>query len=119
VWGFVALTPGAPYDVFPPNCETDQSIQGADGLRRIGYPDGTMVDRTGLTGTYDLLLEYTPGESDRLNPTLTPNRECSAAELQGTTLLTAIREQLGLKLVRSRDAIRTLAVDQVVRPSNN
>jgi uncharacterized protein (TIGR03435 family) len=33
--------------------------------------------------------------------------------------LTAIREQLGLKLVRSRAAVRTLVVDRVARPSEN
>jgi uncharacterized protein (TIGR03435 family) len=94
-----------------------ETIGGYAGL--AGETDKPVLDRTRLAGTYDLPLEYTPGENDRLNHALTPSREGSTAELQGTTFLTAIREQLGLKLVRSRDAVRTVVVDKVVRPSDN
>ena len=130
---------GGPLDVFPPNCGTDQLNQNA-GLRRIGYRNGTMeqiaetiggyaalageadkpvADRTGFAGTYDFLMEYTPGENDQLGRSLPPNPDGSTAELQGTMFLTAMREQLGLKLVRARGAVRTLVIDHVERPSEN
>jgi len=77
---FALLAPGAPLDIFPPNCGTDR-FQDTKALRRIGYRNGTMeriaetvgayaalgeadkpvVDRTGLTGMYDVLIEYTHG----------------------------------------------------------
>ncbi len=131
---------GVPLDVFPANCGTDQLNQNAKGLRRIGYRNGTMeriaetiggyaglageaekpvVDRTGLSGTYDFLMEYTPGENDQLGRSLPPNPDGPTAELQGTLFLTAMREQLGLKLVRARGATRTLVIDHVERPSEN
>jgi len=129
---------GGPLDVFPPNCGTDQLNQNA-GLRRIGYRNGTMeriaetvgayaalgeadkpvVDRTGLVGTYDFVMEYTPDANDQLNRSLRLNRENSATELEGTMFLTAMREQLGLKLVRARGAVQTLVIDHVERPSEN
>jgi bla regulator protein BlaR1 len=129
----------APLDVFPSNCGMDQLFQDARG-RRIGYRNGTMeriaetiggyaglageadkpvVDRTGLTGTYDFFMEYTPGENDQLAHSLPPNPDGTTSELQGTMFLTAIREQLGLKLVRARGAIRTLVIDHVEQPSEN
>jgi len=137
---FALREPGAPFDVFPPNCGTDQLNQNASGLRRVGYRNGTMeriaetiggyvalageadkpvVDRTGLAGTYDFLVEYTPGQNDQLGRPLAPDPADSTAELQGTMFLTAIREQLGLKLVRARGAVRTLVIDHVERPSEN
>jgi uncharacterized protein (TIGR03435 family) len=48
-----------------------------------------------------------------------PTRQDSAAELQGTMFLTAMREQLGLKLTRTNGAVRTLVIEHVERPSEN
>jgi uncharacterized protein (TIGR03435 family) len=113
--------------------------QNASGLRRIGYRNGAMeriaetiggyaglageadkpADRTGLAGTYDFLIEYTSAENDQLDRSLPPNPDGRTAELQGTMFLTAMREQLGLKLVRATGAIRTLVIDHVERPSEN
>jgi uncharacterized protein (TIGR03435 family) len=114
--------------------------QNASGLRRIGYRNGTMeriaetiggyaglageadkplVNRTGLAGTYDFLIEYTPAENDQFGRSLPPNPDGRTAGLQGVMFLTAMREQLGLKLVRARGAIRELVIDHVERPSEN
>lgn len=38
---------------------------------------------------------------------------------KGTMFLAAVREQLGLKLVKDKGAIRTLVIDHVGRPSEN
>jgi bla regulator protein blaR1 len=38
---------------------------------------------------------------------------------KGTPFLNAVREQLGLKLERSRGEVRTLIIDHVERPSQN
>lgn len=137
---FALPTSSSTQDLFPPTCGTDQSTQNAQGLRRIGYRNGTMeriaetiggyaalageankpvVDRTGLVGTYDFTMEYTPDANDQLNRSLRLSRDNSAAELEGTTFLTAMREQLGLKLVRASGAVRTLVIDHIERPSEN
>ena len=53
--------------------------------------DRTVVDKTGLIGDYDFTLQWTPDESPR-NPDGTP----SPATLD--SIVTAVQEQLGLKL---------------------
>jgi uncharacterized protein (TIGR03435 family) len=63
-----------------------------------------VVDRTGLAGEYDFQLTYVPdGSSDTSAP----------------ELLTAIQEQLGLKLEPAKVPIEILVVDHVEKPSEN
>ena len=65
-----------------------------------------MVDKTGLTGNYDISLTWTPD-----NEQGTPDA--------GPSLFTAIEEQLGLKLESTKGPVDTLVVDHVERPSEN
>lgn len=69
----------------------------------VGRP---VLDRTGLKGGYDLDLEWS-----------LDLEESSNAARPG--LLTAIREQLGLRLDAGRGPIRHLAVDEIHRPTEN
>jgi uncharacterized protein (TIGR03435 family) len=78
----------------------------ADGLQ-TGRP---VVNETGLTGNFDVSLDWVP---DTL---AAPNAD---APPQGASFLAAIREQLGLKLESTKAPIRTLVVDHVERPSAN
>jgi uncharacterized protein (TIGR03435 family) len=74
--------------------------------------DRTVVDRTGLTGTFDATLKWTPDQStpglaEKLQyiPTIDPN---------GPSIFTALQEQLGLKLDATKgqaDMLRIVAVD--------
>jgi uncharacterized protein (TIGR03435 family) len=61
-----------------------------------------VVEKTGLTGAYDLELEYTPDQS---------------ANTTGPALFTAMQEQLGLKLDSQRLPIEVLVIDRVERPT--
>jgi uncharacterized protein (TIGR03435 family) len=65
----------------------------------------TVRDKTGLTGTYDLTLEYAPEGADSSDPR--------------PSLFTALEEQLGLKLVPSKGPGDVIVVDHVERPSEN
>ena len=65
-----------------------------------------VVDKTGLTGKYDIHLKWTPDESQD-----TPDA--------GVSIFTAIREQLGLKLESTRGTVPIFVVDHVDRPSAN
>jgi len=73
----------------------------------------TVVDHTGLTGTYSATLTWTPdrttqGERDA---------ELPQVDQIGPSLFTAIQEQLGLKLVSTRGAVDVLVIDHVERPT--
>ena len=72
----------------------------------------TVVNQTGLRGTFDVTLEYTPpGAADA---------DMSASDPSAPpSVLTALREQLGLKLESQRGQVDALAVDHVDQPSGN
>ena len=71
-----------------------------------------ILDKTGLTGTYDISLNWAPMEATGLNsaPTL---------DAEAATLFTAIEEQLGLKLLATRAPGQVLVIDHIERPSEN
>jgi uncharacterized protein (TIGR03435 family) len=65
-----------------------------------------VVDKTGLSGNYDIELKWTPDDQQG-----TPDA--------GPTLFTALEEQLGLKLVPAKGPVDTFVVDHVEKPSEN
>ena len=67
-----------------------------------------VVDATGLTGTYDLLLDYAPVTSD-------PSR--SAEPSNGVPLEIALRKQLGLKLEPGKGPVEVYVIDHVSKPA--
>lgn len=77
----------------------------------VGRP---LVDGTGLTGTFDFTLEWTP----ELNGSLPPN-ETFRPDLSGPGFRQALREQLGLKLESRKDTITEFVVDHVEHPTEN
>jgi uncharacterized protein (TIGR03435 family) len=79
----------------------------AGAIRDCFGPDRPVVDRTRLTGTYDLKLEATPAYR---------SREPEPTDL---SLFTAIQEQLGLKLEPQKATIQVLVVDHIEKPSEN
>ena len=74
--------------------------------------DRTVLDRTGLTGKYDLLLKWT---DDR--PAGAADNGAAADDIPG--LFTALQEQLGLRLQPGKGPVETLVVDHVERPAEN
>lgn len=65
-----------------------------------------VIDKTGLDGTFDITLLWTP--------------ELSRTEGEGRPgLFTAIQEQLGLRLQDARALVDVLVVDSVTKPSAN
>ncbi len=84
---------------------------------RDGEVDKPVVDRTGLQGRFDFTLELHYALFHF--PIGPPHPDDTPPDPQGTRFLNAVREQLGLRLVSSRGAIRTLIIDHVERPSEN
>lgn len=71
----------------------------------VGRP---VLDKTGLTGQYDLQMTWAPA---------TPAAQESDTGPAGPSIFTAVEEQLGLKLVPAKGPV--LVVDSVEKPSDN
>jgi len=74
----------------------------------------TIVDQTGLTGTYDFTLQWTPD-----NLPASPGGEAQALDPTGPTIFTAVQEQLGLKLESTKGPVKTVVIDHIEPPSEN
>ena len=74
-----------------------------------------VLDRTGLTGTFDANLTWTPDQM--------PQRPPGAPELpidpDGPSLFTAVREQLGLKLDSQKGPVEILVIDRAEHPTQD
>jgi uncharacterized protein (TIGR03435 family) len=85
----------------------------------------TVVDKTGLTGEYDLTLQWTPDENDALTRSEAARAggpgpsDAPAPDPNGPTLFTALQEQLGLKLESSKGPVQTFTITHIEQPSEN
>jgi bla regulator protein blaR1 len=75
-----------------------------------------IVDRTGLTGTFDVDLTYTPGPGE---PGGQPNPEAPSNPSAAPSIFTALQEQLGLKLEPQTAPVDVLVIDHIEEPSPN
>ena len=76
-----------------------------------------IVDKTGLTGTYDLTLKWTPLQAAA--PGGSPSGTSSSPDADSVSFFTAIEEQLGLKLVPAKGPAQVVVIDHIERPSEN
>jgi uncharacterized protein (TIGR03435 family) len=74
------------------------------------FLDRPVVDKTGLTGTYEIKLTYTPATRANL---------ASEPDLSDISIFTAVQEQLGLKLEPQKGRVEVLVVDHLEKPSAN
>ncbi|MGO8788798.1 MAG: TIGR03435 family protein [Terriglobia bacterium] len=61
-----------------------------------------VVDRTGLTGKFHFQLSGSPGAGPCSALTSIGSADAGASSSDGPSLFTALREQLGLKMVSQR-----------------
>ena len=84
-----------------------------------------VVDRTGLAGLFDFEMTWTPDEP---RPAGSPDRITVGGvdidltggvpvDPNGPALLTALREQLGLKLESTRGPVEVFVIERVERPT--
>jgi uncharacterized protein (TIGR03435 family) len=78
----------------------------------------TVIDKTGLTGKYDIVLQWTPDESQviRQGPDAPPAPPSDSAP---PSIFTALQEQLGLKLESQKGPVEIFIIDRVEKPSEN
>jgi uncharacterized protein (TIGR03435 family) len=78
--------------------------------------DREVINRTGLTGEYDVQLEFTP-DSGPCNAA--PDAGGSPAGLSAPPPLITAVQQLGLKLTAGKGPVEFLVIDRLVKPSEN
>jgi bla regulator protein BlaR1 len=73
-----------------------------------------VVDRTGLAGGFDFIMEFEPqaGQAGFSGSN-------AGEDTVGVTFLEALKDQLGLKLESTKAPMKVLVVDHLERPSEN
>lgn len=78
-----------------------------------------VIDRTGLTGTFDVHLRWAIDPPLAMVAGTAPNTAMPSAESSAPSIFGSLEEQLGLKLESGRGPVEYLMVDHVERPSDN
>jgi uncharacterized protein (TIGR03435 family) len=93
----------------------------ASSLPTIDALGRPVVDQTGLTGDYDVSVEFSmEAARNALRAEAAPSSADAASEPPpGITFMDAVREQLGLKLEPTRAPVQVLVIDHIERPSEN
>jgi uncharacterized protein (TIGR03435 family) len=124
-------SPSVPPGGFMPICGSAQAMSGAHHTVLLGARDVTLeyiasylslvqdfgrpiLDRTGLSGTFDFSLNWTPEPTSPLS-----SMAGAQTDGEGTNLLEALKEQLGLKLISERVPTEVPVVDHIERLSPN
>jgi uncharacterized protein (TIGR03435 family) len=87
------------------------------------HVDRPVIDKTGLTGRFDVHLEFTPDNAIsgagtvRLNGVDRPDLPGPSTDPTGPSIFTALQEQLGLKLSPARGSLEVIVIDHAERPS--
>lgn len=84
-----------------------------------GAAQRVVVDKTGLTGYYDVTLTYAPDPGQLPLAPPPPGVELPTIDPNGPSLFTAVEEQLGLKLEPARGQVDVVVIDSVERPTEN
>ena len=82
-----------------------------------GWAGRAVIDRTNLTGLFNFTLDFAPDHLEQLR-SIDPDNP-SLAETDKPTFFTAVQEQLGLKLVPTKEPAQVIVVDRVEEPTPN
>jgi uncharacterized protein (TIGR03435 family) len=86
-------------------------LTSADLAGGLSFFLGRLVrDKTGLTGKYDIELQWTPDGALLESP---------PPDAGPPSIFTALQQQLGLKVESARGPVRILVIDHVERPTEN
>jgi uncharacterized protein (TIGR03435 family) len=83
--------------------------------RRLGR---TVADKTGLTGNFDMSLEWAADETQAMR--MPPDAPAPpSSDAAGPSIFTALQEQLGLRLESQKGSIEILVIERAEKPSDN
>jgi uncharacterized protein (TIGR03435 family) len=72
-----------------------------------------VIDRTGLSGPFDIDLTYLPDLETINGRPASENPSLPAAILGAPSIFTAVQEQLGLKLESARGLVDVILIDRI------
>jgi uncharacterized protein (TIGR03435 family) len=75
------------------------------------YLDKPVLDQTGIDGTFNVELTWTPDATERTPGP--PQPDAPAGNLQGPSLIAALQEQLGLRLAAQRSPVQMFVIDHI------
>jgi uncharacterized protein (TIGR03435 family) len=78
----------------------------------LGYP---VLDKTGLVGNYDFEIEWTPSQP----PPTRPGDDGPPPDVSGTSIFSALQEQLGLRIEARKEPVDILVVQHAEKPTQN
>ena len=115
---------GAGMMLMSPGKVTAQGVDVPSFVQMLAQQLGSTVqDETGLTGRYDITLQWTP---DRGSPPMMKGPDGAPGlgdappiDPSAPSLFTALQEQLGLKLESHKVPVQVLVIDHVEPPSEN
>jgi uncharacterized protein (TIGR03435 family) len=76
----------------------------------VGNLDRPVIDRTGLGGQFDFVLDFLPDP---------PPGQQLAPDAEGPDMIGAIKSQLGLKLAADKSQMEFVLVDRIEKPTPN
>jgi uncharacterized protein (TIGR03435 family) len=96
-----------------------ERVEIADFVEELQFALGRAIfDHTAPTGRYTIKLDWTPDE--RLFSGLgSEHPDAPLGDMEGASLLTALQEQLGLKLESFKGPVPIIVIDSVEKPSAN
>jgi uncharacterized protein (TIGR03435 family) len=86
------------------------------------YVDRPVIDKTGLTGRFDIHLEFLRDRSASVSTYLngeTADNPSASADEAIPSIFIALEEQLGLKLSADRTLLDVIVIDRAEKPSEN
>jgi uncharacterized protein (TIGR03435 family) len=148
IYSLVVAKGGSKLKDADPNDTYANGIKGPDGVAHAGVmrmSNGTLtaqgipisnlvnnlslqlhrqvVDKTELTGKYDITLKWTPDDNHGAAGPADNHGAATPADVStadsGPSIFTALQEQLGLKLEPTKGPVETIVVDHVEMPSEN
>jgi uncharacterized protein (TIGR03435 family) len=105
--GIVLLPASAPhrYNIGGRSISMSLLANSLTGWGSLGRP---VIDKTGLQGTYDFTLEFTP------EPSLGSSTSSdTAADFDGPTFQEALKKQLGLRIESQKGEVQVIVLDHI------
>jgi uncharacterized protein (TIGR03435 family) len=89
----------------------------AEFLKTISITfDHPLMDRTGLKSGYDFTLEFSPRRPDG---SLVPGQDSPDVVETAPTIMPALQQELGLKVVPAKESVDVVVIDHADRPGEN